>query len=97
MFTPSSGVNSPSRSSPVHKNGSGAAKRNSSEPSIKQEMLRIEPRLACINGVFAGKSIFNIFFFFFWGVGIRWFQNTVSQHSFKTHFQNTAILTFLPN
>jgi hypothetical protein len=26
-----------------HKNGSGAAKRNSSETSIKQKMLRIEP------------------------------------------------------
>jgi hypothetical protein len=88
MFTPSSGVNSPSRSSPVHKNGSGAAKRNSSEPSIKQEMLRIEPRLACINGVFAGKSSFNIFFFFFGGWGLDGFKtqfhNTVLKHIFKT-------------
>jgi hypothetical protein len=35
----------------IHKNGAGAAKRNSSETTIKQEMLRIEPRLAFINGV----------------------------------------------
>jgi hypothetical protein len=35
----------------IHKNGSGAAKRNSSEKYIKQEMDRIEPHLAFINGV----------------------------------------------
>jgi hypothetical protein len=35
----------------MHKNGSGAATRNSSETSIKHKMLRIEPRLAFINGV----------------------------------------------
>jgi hypothetical protein len=35
----------------IHKNGSGAATRNSSETSIKHKMLRIKPRLAFINGV----------------------------------------------
>jgi hypothetical protein len=35
----------------MHKNGSGAATRNSSETSLKHKMLRIEPRLAFINGV----------------------------------------------
>jgi hypothetical protein len=29
----------------IHKNVSGAAKRNSSETSIKQEILRMEPPL----------------------------------------------------
>jgi hypothetical protein len=35
----------------MHKNGSGAATRNSSETSIKHKMLGIKPRLAFINSV----------------------------------------------
>jgi hypothetical protein len=35
----------------IHKNGSGAATRNSSKTSMKHKMLRIEPRLAFIYGV----------------------------------------------
>jgi hypothetical protein len=41
----------------IHKNGSGAAKRNSSETSIKQEMLRMELRLAFINGVLLANRV----------------------------------------
>jgi hypothetical protein len=41
----------------IHKNGSGAATRNSSETSIKHKMLRIEPRLALINGVLLANRV----------------------------------------
>jgi hypothetical protein len=41
----------------IHKNGSGAAKRNSREVNIKQEMHRIEPRLAFINGVLLANRV----------------------------------------
>jgi hypothetical protein len=41
----------------IHKNGSGAATRNSSETSIKHKMLRIEPHLAFINGVLLANRV----------------------------------------
>jgi hypothetical protein len=41
----------------THKNGSGAATRNSSETSIKHKMLRIEPRFAFINGVLLANRV----------------------------------------
>jgi hypothetical protein len=41
----------------IHKNGSGAATRNSSETSIKHKMLRIEPRLAFINVVLLANRV----------------------------------------
>jgi hypothetical protein len=44
------------------KNGSGAATRNSSETSIIHKMIRIEPRLAFINGVLLANR-FLIFCF----------------------------------
>jgi hypothetical protein len=41
----------------MHKNGPGAAKRNSSETSIKHKMLRIESRLAFINGILLANRV----------------------------------------
>jgi hypothetical protein len=41
----------------IHKNGSGAATRNSSETSIKHKMLRIEPRLAFINVILLANRV----------------------------------------
>jgi hypothetical protein len=41
----------------IHKNVSGAATRNSSETSIKHKMLRIEPRVAFINGVLLANRV----------------------------------------
>jgi hypothetical protein len=49
----------------IHKNGSGAATRNSSETSIKHKMLRIEPRLAFINGVLLANRVKKYFVFSF--------------------------------
>jgi hypothetical protein len=41
----------------IHKNGSGAATRNSSETSIKHKMLGIEPCLAFIYGVLLANRV----------------------------------------
>jgi hypothetical protein len=41
----------------IHKNGSGAATRNSSDTSIKHKMLGIEPRLAFINSVLLANPV----------------------------------------
>jgi hypothetical protein len=41
----------------IHKNGSGAATRNYSETSNKHKMLRIEPRLAFINGALLANRV----------------------------------------
>jgi hypothetical protein len=41
----------------IHKNGSGAATRNSSETSILHKMLRIEPRIAFIKGVLLANRV----------------------------------------
>jgi hypothetical protein len=41
----------------IHKNGSGAATKNSSETSIKHQMLRIEPHLALIIGVLLANRV----------------------------------------
>jgi hypothetical protein len=41
----------------IHKNGSGAATKNSSETGNKHKMLRIEPRLAFINGVLLANRV----------------------------------------
>jgi hypothetical protein len=41
----------------IHKNGSGAATRNSCETSNKQKMLRIEPRLAFNNSVLLANRV----------------------------------------
>jgi hypothetical protein len=43
----------------LHKNSSGAAPKKSSETSMKQKILRIQPRLAFINGASSLNILFS--------------------------------------